>query len=173
MSLRRGFCIIMGPLNCVVTGIALYSWDGLVAMSCKLRSKQRMIIFRMKGKIWKFPGYAGWHFFTIPKTISKRIKSQFQPPPGRFGSIRVKAKIGTTEWKTSIFPAREGTYLLPLKAAVRKKEEMSTGDTTLVRLTCNYHPDPKTPGSVMKAWLPVKKRRNPTLRRAHDGEGSS
>lgn len=52
-----------------------------------------------------------------------------------FGSIRVRAQIGKTEWTTSIFPAKGGIYLLPIKAIVRQKEEIDTDDMVVVRLT--------------------------------------
>lgn len=40
------------------------------------------------------------------------------------------ATIGKTQWKTSIFPdKRSRTYLLPLKAEVRKKERIFSEDT--------------------------------------------
>ncbi len=46
-----------------------------------------------------------------------------------FGSVRVEATIGKTSWKTSIFPdSRSGTYLLPLKASVRRAEDLVDGD---------------------------------------------
>jgi hypothetical protein len=37
--------------------------------------------------------------------------------------------LGKTSWKTSIFPdAKSGGYLLPLKAVVRKKENVAARD---------------------------------------------
>ncbi|WP_353848675.1 DUF1905 domain-containing protein [Cellulomonas sp.] len=41
--------------------------------------------------------------------------------------------IGTTTWRTSIFPGAE-TYVLPLKAAVRRKESIEAGDVARIRL---------------------------------------
>jgi hypothetical protein len=52
-----------------------------------------------------------------------------------FGSIRVRAQIGKTGWSTSIFPVKDGTYLLPVKATVRQKEGIEIGDSVSVRLT--------------------------------------
>lgn len=47
----------------------------------------------------------------------------------------MKAKIGGTSWKTSIFPqAKEGTYILPIKAEVRKKEKILAGNKVVVAL---------------------------------------
>jgi len=90
---------------------------------------------RVKGTIWRYPGVGGWHFFTIGKRMSSRIKSLMKGQIRGFGSIRVKAQIGKTGWNTSIFPTKEGTYLLPVKANVRQKEGIETGDSVAVRLT--------------------------------------
>ncbi len=89
---------------------------------------------RVKGKVWKYPGFGGWHFFTINKTVSRRIKSMSLQPNRGFGSLRVKARIGKTEWRTSVFPTKEGTYLLAIKADVRKKENVEMGDAIVVAL---------------------------------------
>ena len=40
-----------------------------------------------------------------------------------WGRLKVTAIIGNTQWQTAIwFDTKQDTYLLPLKAAVRKKE---------------------------------------------------
>ena len=50
-----------------------------------------------------------------------------------FGSVPVIVMIGKTRWKTSIFPdKRSGTYLLPIKAEVRKKENIMSEDIVSV-----------------------------------------
>lgn len=95
------------------------------------------MIITVKGKVWKYPGFGGWHFFTIGKTVSARIKKMNQGPRRGFGSIYVKATIGKTEWRTSIFPTKEGTYHLAIKADVRKKEEIEMGDNITVQFKIN------------------------------------
>jgi hypothetical protein len=49
-----------------------------------------------------------------------------------FGSLRVRATIGETTWETSVFPQGSATaapsWLLPVKAAVRKAEGLAEGD---------------------------------------------
>ena len=89
----------------------------------------------VRGKVWLYTGPSGWHFFTIGKTVSRRIKKLQLSPHRGFGSVRVTAQIGKTEWKTSIFPTKEGTYLLAIKSAVRKKEHIEPGNTVSVRFT--------------------------------------
>jgi hypothetical protein len=52
-----------------------------------------------------------------------------------WGSVPVTVTIGTTTWKTSIFPDKEsGGYLLPLKADVRKKEHIAADSSVALRL---------------------------------------
>lgn len=52
-----------------------------------------------------------------------------------WGSLPVMATIGKTTWKTSIFPDKKrGAYLLPIKAEVRKKEEIEKDDMVALLL---------------------------------------
>jgi hypothetical protein len=78
---------------------------------------------------------AGWHFLGVDKKQSAIIKGKYGQNRCGFGSIPVHVKLGKTEWKTSIFPdSKSGTYLLPLKAQVRKKEEIEEGDAVTFSL---------------------------------------
>jgi Domain of unknown function (DUF1905) len=52
----------------------------------------------------------------------------------RLGMIPVAARIGRTEWTTSLFP-KDGQYVVPVKASVRKAERLAVGDVLTVRLT--------------------------------------
>jgi Domain of unknown function (DUF1905) len=51
-----------------------------------------------------------------------------------WGMIPVTARIGATEWETSLFP-KDDRYVVPVKAAVRRAEELELGDIVVVRLT--------------------------------------
>lgn len=76
-----------------------------------------------------------WHFLTVDGQTSAEIRFAALGRTGGFGSIPVEARIGTTRWRTSIFPHREsGGYILPLKASVRKKEGIVAGDEVEVSL---------------------------------------
>ncbi len=86
--------------------------------------------YKMKAKVWLYSGEAAWHFITLPKKESDLIKDRFSGLTRGWGSLPVTVTIGKTSWKTSIFPDKKaGAYLLPLKADVRKKEEINAGDT--------------------------------------------
>jgi hypothetical protein len=85
-------------------------------------------IFNIKAEVWIYPGMAGWHFVTLPKKQGAEIKTLFGKMAKGWGSLPVTVTLGKTSWKTSIFPdKRSGSYLLPLKAEVRKKERVTVG----------------------------------------------
>lgn len=50
-----------------------------------------------------------------------------------WGVIPVEATIGGVIFTTSLFP-RDGTYLLPLKLAVRRRIAVTVGDSVEVRM---------------------------------------
>lgn len=60
--------------------------------------------------------------------LAARRDYTFQTARG-WGSIRVRIRIGKTEWNTSLLPDKKsGTYLFAIKADVRKAEKLSDGD---------------------------------------------
>jgi hypothetical protein len=90
---------------------------------------QRKSIFKLRSKVFCYPGMAGWHFIGVPKKQSVEIKKHFGAHAKGWGSLPVEVILGKTHWETSIFPDKKsGTYLLPLKATVRKKEQAEHDD---------------------------------------------
>ena len=78
---------------------------------------------------------AGWHFAGVPKKESAEIKENFSTISRGWGSLPVQVTIGKTTWDTSIFPDRKsGTYLLPLKSQIRKKEDIMNKDKILLTI---------------------------------------
>jgi hypothetical protein len=92
--------------------------------------------FIVTAKIWVYPSaVAQWHFITIPKKESQVITETYTAFKKGWGSLPVQATLNETTWNTSIFPDRKtGTYLLPLKALIRRKEDLEAGDTVTVHL---------------------------------------
>jgi hypothetical protein len=89
-------------------------------------------LFKIKAKVWIYSHNQGsWHFVSIPKRVSEDISERFESAKRGFGSIKVTVTIKDISWQTSIFPdsKKSGTYFLPLKADVRKKANISEGDT--------------------------------------------
>jgi hypothetical protein len=80
-----------------------------------------------RGPIWHWRGPAPFYFVTVPEEDSRELKAVSGAVTYRWGMIPVTARIGSTTWKTSLFP-KDGRYLVPLKDAVRKAEGLAEGD---------------------------------------------
>ncbi|HET6817954.1 MAG TPA: DUF1905 domain-containing protein [Mycobacteriales bacterium] len=85
------------------------------------------------GELWWWKGPSPWHFITVPEDDSGAIDDVSDVASYGWGCIPVKARIGDTDWTTSLIP-KDGRYLVPVKAAVRKAERLELGDTAHVRL---------------------------------------
>lgn len=91
--------------------------------------------FEFDAALWLHPGADGWHFVTVPPEVSADIGDLTAGLRRGFGSVRVAATVGATSWRTSIFPdSRTGTFLLPMKKAVRAAEGLVAGDRVRARL---------------------------------------
>ena len=95
-----------------------------------------MKTYHIKGRVWRWPGEMGWHFLSVDKKLTEELKKTGKKYIYGSGFIEKKKKIGKTEWETALFPySKEGIYLLSIKGAVRKKEEILEGDTILASFT--------------------------------------
>jgi len=92
--------------------------------------------FSFRANVWRYPSFAGWHFVTVDKKISEKIKELQQGKLRRgFGAVAVTATLGRTSWKTSVFPdKRAGAYIMALKASVRKKEGVLEKDKVSISI---------------------------------------
>jgi hypothetical protein len=86
-----------------------------------------------RGEIWFWKGPSPWYFVTVPDEESRELEAASAFVTYGWGMIPVTAQIGTTAWRTSLFP-KDGRYIVPLKAAVRRAEGLGLGDTTALRL---------------------------------------
>ncbi|MGH8826005.1 MAG: DUF1905 domain-containing protein [Jiangellaceae bacterium] len=86
------------------------------------------------GELWLWRGPAPWYFVTVPEAESLDLNAVSTAVTYGWGMIPVKARIGATGWETSLFP-KDGRYVVPVKATVRKAEGLDEGDTVTVRLT--------------------------------------
>ena len=84
---------------------------------------------------WEAAEPAAWFFLALPQDVSDDIED-LTGPRGGFGSVRVEVRVGGSTWRTSVFPdARRKTFVLPVKKAVRRKEDVEAGDTACFTLT--------------------------------------
>jgi hypothetical protein len=93
--------------------------------------------YEVRGKLWQWHSdKASWYFITVPLKIAGEIRLvDAGPKRVGFGSLKVQATIGDTSWSTSIFPSAEHkTYVLPVKASVRKSEDLVVDKMVKVKL---------------------------------------
>ena len=87
------------------------------------------------GPLWLWTGQQGaWHFITVPPELSGEIRAHAMVALRGFGSVRVEATIDDVSWRTSVFPMKQGGYILPVKAEVRRKAGIAAGDEVTVAL---------------------------------------
>lgn len=101
-------------------------------------------IYKIKSKIVVYPGMGGWRFLVLPQKDAKEIKEKYGKYTKGWGSLPVHITIGKSQWETSIFPDKKlGTYLLPLKAKIRKAEGITDKTNVQFNLKINTARDGK------------------------------
>lgn len=90
--------------------------------------------FRFTAPLWQVSAQDGWYFVTLPEEHADDIRDVPSTSRG-FGSVRVRVTVGGSTWSTSVFPdSKRGSYLLPIKKAVRTAEGLTEGDDVPVVL---------------------------------------
>jgi hypothetical protein len=85
------------------------------------------------GELWSWRGPAPFHFVAVPDDVSAAIHAVSAVVSYGWGVIPVRASVGDTTWDTSLFP-KDGRYLVPIKDAVRRSEQLADGDAVTVQL---------------------------------------
>lgn len=76
----------------------------------------------------QYQGKGAWHFISLPLELAKEIRDNLKWQEEGWGRMKAKAKIGNSQWETAIwFDTKANTYLLPLKAEIRKNEKIEVG----------------------------------------------
>ena len=93
--------------------------------------------YEFDAELWKWDARRAdtWVFVSLPTEVADEILELAAPVARGFGSVRVEVSVGGTAWRTSIFPDdKAGTYVLPIKRAVRVAAGLDVGDVARVRL---------------------------------------
>jgi hypothetical protein len=81
---------------------------------------------------WRGP--APFFYAPVPPAEAEEIRRASRLVSYGWGVIPVEATIGGVTFTTSLFP-KNGTYLVPLKDAVRKPSGITADDTIHIELT--------------------------------------
>ena len=87
--------------------------------------------YEFSAKVWHYSSSGstmGWYVVFLPTNLAKEIRENLKCLEEGWGRMKVTAKIGNSDWQTAIwFDTKHDTYLLPLKAEIRKKEKIEIG----------------------------------------------
>ncbi|HEY0644737.1 MAG TPA: DUF1905 domain-containing protein [Nocardioides sp.] len=76
-----------------------------------------------------------WSFVTLPTDVADEVRQRAGEPRG-FGSVRVHVEAAGQAWDTSVFPdASSGSFVLPVKKAVRRAAGVEEGDELTVTVS--------------------------------------
>jgi hypothetical protein len=85
------------------------------------------------GELYFWRGPAPFHFIRVPEEACVGLRAASPFVSYGWGVIPVRVRIGGSEFETSLFP-KEGGYVVPIKDAIRKAEELVLGDTVTLEL---------------------------------------
>ncbi|MEO6200485.1 MAG: DUF1905 domain-containing protein [Cryobacterium sp.] len=91
--------------------------------------------FTFTAKLWEYEGKAAWTFVSMPADQAEDVRALTDGRRHGFGSVKVRAAINDSRWCTSVFPdSSRGTFILPVKKAIRVAEDVEPGDAVTVVL---------------------------------------
>jgi Domain of unknown function (DUF1905) len=83
--------------------------------------------------VFEWRGPAPYHFVRVPDDDADEIRDVAAAVTYGWGMIPVAITIGATTLTTALWP-KDGSYVVPLKDALRKPERIRLGDLVTVRL---------------------------------------
>ncbi|ROQ38732.1 uncharacterized protein DUF1905 [Frondihabitans sp. PhB188] len=100
-------------------------------------TRRRGLSYDFVGDLWRWEARRElWTFVSLPLDASDEIAAIAGDQAGGWGSLRVDARVGATDFRTSIFPGGEGSgYMLPVKRAVRDAEALELGAPVSATIT--------------------------------------
>ena len=84
-----------------------------------------------RAELFEWRGPAPFYWFALPEDVCEEVHAEAAHVTYGWGVVPVCARIGATEWETSLLP-RDGGYLLPVRKSVRAQEHFGDGDTVTV-----------------------------------------
>jgi hypothetical protein len=90
--------------------------------------------FRFEATVIYWRGPSPFFFAPIPLHCATELRRAAKVVSYGWGVVPVTATVGGVAFTTSLFP-KDDSYLLPLKAAVRRKANITAGDLVAVDMT--------------------------------------
>jgi hypothetical protein len=92
--------------------------------------------------VWKHAGPSSWYFVTVPQGLSRLVRETNKLSESGWGRLHVVAVINGHTWSTAMwFDTKHRSYLLPIKADVRRKTRIDAGSKVVVNIMlCDLAP---------------------------------
>lgn len=90
-----------------------------------------------EAEVIEWRGPAPFIYAVLPAEIAAEVAAVKRSASYGWGVIPVTASLGPAKFTTSLFP-RDGTYLLPLKLAVRRRVAVTVGDVIALRMRIGW-----------------------------------
>jgi hypothetical protein len=97
-------------------------------------AKDAVTHFAFEAEVIYWRGPSPYFYVPVPAPEADEIRQLAKAVTYGWGMIPVEATIASVTFTTALFP-KDGTYLLPVKAAVRKKAGITAGDLVAVDMT--------------------------------------
>jgi hypothetical protein len=83
------------------------------------------ITYEFSAELWQYPAPGGWFFVSLPAEMSVEIRQNLKQHEEGWGRLKITAKTGKSQWESAMwFDTQRHTYLLPIKAEIRRKENL-------------------------------------------------
>ena len=90
--------------------------------------------FRFETTVIHWRGPSPFFYAPVPAELAGEVRAEAKAVSYGWGVVPAEAQVGGVTFTTSLFP-KDGTYLVPLKDAVRKKAAVTAGDRVTVEMT--------------------------------------
>jgi hypothetical protein len=98
------------------------------------RDRESLIELGFEAVVIHWRGPSPYFFAALPAPDAEQVRRIARAATYGWGVVPVEAEIGDVAFTTSLFPKDE-TYLVPIKAAVRARANITAGDAVTVALT--------------------------------------
>ena len=90
--------------------------------------------FAFQGPLWHWRGPAPFYFVRVPPATVEELADVAAEVTYGWGMVPVEVTVGGYTWETSLWP-KDGGYLVPIRAQVRRSLEIDVDEVVAVRLT--------------------------------------
>ena len=90
-------------------------------------------LFSFEGPLWYWRGPAPFYFVRVPAELAEELADVAADVTYGWGMVPVEVTVGGHTWETSLWP-KDGGYLVPVRAQVRRDLGVEADDVVPVRL---------------------------------------